>query len=112
MAVRYRRNTQPATLAGMAEHTLAFIDGLALEPCDVLGFSLGGMVPQQIALHRPSVFRRMILVATAARGGEDLTHLDKPSLARYFADPQLWGYLLLQKIFFAPTVTSDPRVRN
>jgi pimeloyl-ACP methyl ester carboxylesterase len=34
-------------------------------------------------------------------------HLDKPSLARYFTDPHLQGYALLQKIFFAPTVTSQ-----
>jgi len=35
-------------------------------------------------------------------------HLDKPSLARYFADPQLQGYALLQKIFFAPTHRHEP----
>src|ERR1700712_127002 len=63
--------TVPATVAAMAEHALAFISGLDLETGDVLGFSLGGMVAQQIALQRPSVFRRMILVATAPRGGED-----------------------------------------
>lgn len=34
-------------------------------------------------------------------------HLDKPSLARYFGDPQLQGYALLQKIFFTPSTTSQ-----
>src|SRR5271156_2953525 len=43
--------------------------------------SLGGMVAQQIALERPSIFRRMMLVGTAPRGGEDIMHLDKPRLA-------------------------------
>ncbi|MBV9578526.1 MAG: alpha/beta hydrolase [Chloroflexi bacterium] len=99
--------TVPETVARMAQHALAFIDGLGLESCDVLGFSLGGMIAQQIALDRPSVFRRMILVGTAPRGGEDIMHVDKPSLARYFTDPQLQGYPLLQKIFFAPSVTSQ-----
>jgi pimeloyl-ACP methyl ester carboxylesterase len=99
--------TVPATVAGMAEHALAFMDGLELETCDVLGFSLGGMVAQQIALNRPSVFRRMILAGTAPRGGEDIMHLDKASLARYFTDPHLQGYALVQKIFFAPTVSSQ-----
>src|SRR6059036_4295107 len=37
----------PETVAGMAEHVLAFLDGLGLKTCDVLGFSLGGMVAQQ-----------------------------------------------------------------
>ena len=97
----------PSTVAGMAEHALAFLDGLALPSCDVLGFSLGGMVAQEMALVRPSVFRRMILVGTAPRGGADIMHLEKPSLARYLNDPQLQGYAVLQKIFFAPTDSSQ-----
>src|SRR2546427_9646986 len=50
--------------------------------CDVLGFSLGGMVAQQMAQDRPAIFRRIILVGTAPRGGEDIMHLHKPSLDR------------------------------
>ena len=79
----------------------------ALDSCDVLGFSLGGMVAQQMALDRPSIFRRMILVGTAPRGGEDIMHLEKPSLARHLGDPTLKGYAVLQKIFFAPTSSSQ-----
>ena len=97
----------PDTIAGMAKHALAFLDGLGLGSCDVLGFSLGGMVAQQMAQDRPSVFRRMILVGTAPRGGEDVMHLDKPSLAKYLGDPNLKGYAILQKIFFAPTESSQ-----
>ena len=70
--------TVPETIGAMAAHPMAFLDGLGLKTCDVLGFSLGGMVAQQMALDRPSVFRRMILVATAPRGGEDIMHLEKP----------------------------------
>ena len=81
----------PETVAGMAAHALAFLDGLGLKTCDVLGFSLGGMVAQQMALDRPSIFRRMILVGTAPRGGELIMHLDKPSLAKPLADPNLKG---------------------
>ena len=97
----------PTTIAGMAAHALAFLDALGIHTCDVLGYSLGGMVAQQIALERPSVFRRMILVGTAPRGGEDIMHLEKPSLARYLDDPHLQGYAVLQKIFFAPTESSQ-----
>ena len=97
----------PNTIAGMAAHALAFLDALGLESCDVLGFSLGGMVAQQMAQDRPSIFRRMILVGTAPRGGEDIMHLEKLSLARYLQDPKLQGYARLQKIFFAPTETSQ-----
>src|SRR3989441_12116844 len=87
----------PESVAGMATHVLAFLDGLGIERCDVLGFSLGGMVAQQMVLDRPSVFRRMILVATAPRGGEDIMHLEKPRLSPYFNDPGLQGYAILQK---------------
>jgi pimeloyl-ACP methyl ester carboxylesterase len=65
------------------------------------------MVAQQMALERPSSIHRMILVGTAPRGGEDIMHLDKPSLAKYLGDPTLKGYAVLQKIFFAPTSSSQ-----
>ena len=88
-------------------HALDFLDALCVTSCDVLGFSLGGMVAQQMAQDRPSSVHRMILVGTAPRGGEDIMHLEKPSLARYLGDPTLKGYAVLQKIFFAPTRSSQ-----
>ncbi len=97
----------PDTIAGMAKHAFAFLEGLGIKSCDVLGFSLGGMVAQQMAQDRPSIFRRMILVGTAPRGGKDIMHLDKPSLAKYLGDPKFQGYAVLQKIFFAPTDSSQ-----
>jgi pimeloyl-ACP methyl ester carboxylesterase len=97
----------PNTIAGMASHASAFLDGLGIGTCDVLGFSLGGMVAQQMALERPSIIRRMMLVGTAPRGGEDIMHLEKPSLAKPLRDPSLQGYAVLQKIFFAPTKSSQ-----
>jgi pimeloyl-ACP methyl ester carboxylesterase len=97
----------PKTMAGMANHALAFLDGLGVSECDALGFSLGGAVAQQMALDRPSIFRRMILVGTAPRGGEDVMHLEKPSLQRPLTDPKLKGYEVLTKIFFAPTESSQ-----
>lgn len=66
----------PATIAGMAQHVFAFLDALQLSRCDVLGYSLGGMIAQQMVLDRPTIFRRMILVGTAPRGGEDIMHLE------------------------------------
>src|SRR6266581_3872115 len=97
----------PETIAGMAEPTMAFLDGLGIKTCDVIGYSLGGMVTLQMVQDRPSMFRRMILVGTAPRGGEDIMHLEKPSLARYLTDPNIQGYVVLQKIFFPPTSSSQ-----
>src|ERR1700730_5583661 len=97
----------PHIVAEMAGHAMAFLDGLGIKRCDALGYSLGGMVALQMVQDRPSIFRRMILVGTAPRGGEDIMHLDKPGLAKYLGDPKLQGYAVLQKIFFAPTESSQ-----
>lgn len=97
----------PVTVAGMAKHAASFLDGLRIETCDVLGFSLGGMVAQQLVLERPQIFRRLILVGTAPRGGEDIMHLEKPSLAKHLQDPSNQGYTILQKIFFTFTANGQ-----
>lgn len=97
----------PVTIAGMADHGLAFVDALGISGCDVLGFSLGGMVAQQMVLDRPAVFRKLILAGTAPRGGEDVMHLEKPSVGKYFQDPSLKGYEILQKIFFPPSASAQ-----
>jgi pimeloyl-ACP methyl ester carboxylesterase len=97
----------PKTIAGMAEHPIAFLDGLGIGTCDVVGYSLGGMVALQMAQDRPSIFRRMILVGTAPRGGEDIMHLEKPSLAKRIQDPTNQGYDVLRKIFFTSSPASQ-----
>ncbi|MGH9969949.1 MAG: alpha/beta fold hydrolase [Pyrinomonadaceae bacterium] len=93
----------PETIAGMAQHASAFLDGLGQTNCDVLGFSLGGMVALQMVQDLPSIFRRMILVGTAPRGGADIMHLEKSTLSKHLHDPALKGYEVLQKIFFTQT---------
>ena len=72
----------PDTIAGMAGHATAFLDALGIGASDVVGYSLGGMIALQMVQDRPSIFRRMVLVGTAPRGGDDIMHLEKPSLAK------------------------------
>jgi len=97
----------PTTIRGMAAHLLAFAEALGLTPVDLLGFSLGGMVAQEVALIRPSLVRRMLLVGTAPEGGEDIMHLEKPELRRVLEDPNLTGLEILVKLFFAPSESSQ-----
>ena len=97
----------PVTIAEMARHAIAFLDGLVLETCDIVGYSLGGMVALQMVQDRPSIFRRMVLVGTAPRGGEDIMHLEKPSLAKRIQDPANRGYDVLKKIFFTSSPASQ-----
>src|ERR1700677_2841707 len=54
--------TVPETMSGMATHALAFLDALGFKRVDILGYSLGGMVAQQITLERPPLVHKMLLV--------------------------------------------------
>jgi pimeloyl-ACP methyl ester carboxylesterase len=97
----------PNTVSEMAATALDFMTTLGMATYDVLGFSLGGMVAQQLLLEAPTKIRRAILVGTAPRGGEDIMHLEKPELAVHFANKELHGYSILQRIFFNDTATSQ-----
>jgi pimeloyl-ACP methyl ester carboxylesterase len=52
----------------MARDALRFVDALGLREIDLLGFSLGGCVAQEVALVRPRLVRRLVLAGTAPRG--------------------------------------------
>lgn len=65
------------------------------------------MVAQQIALERPSLVGKMLLVATAPEGGEDIMHMEKPELRKITEDPNLPGLEKLVKLFFAPSESSQ-----
>ena len=65
----------PATIEGMAGNAAAFIKALGLGRVDVLGFSLGGLVAQELTLTEPGLVRRLILVGTGPRSGEGMASL-------------------------------------
>jgi pimeloyl-ACP methyl ester carboxylesterase len=58
----------PAAMAEMARDAIAFIVALELGPVDLLGFSIGSFVAQEIALIRPALVRRLILASSAPQG--------------------------------------------
>src|SRR3989441_1109096 len=60
----------PDNVAEMAHHARAVIQALGLRQVDLLGFSLGGFVAQQVTLDRPDLVRRVILAGTGPQGGE------------------------------------------
>jgi len=61
----------PDNIAAMARDAVAFINLLGLSEVDLLGFSLGGCVAQQIAAEHERLVRKLILVGTAPKGGEE-----------------------------------------
>jgi pimeloyl-ACP methyl ester carboxylesterase len=61
----------PLSVNAMARDAVAFIYALGLDQVDLLGFSLGGMIAQTIAVENPKLVRRMILAGTGPAGGND-----------------------------------------
>ncbi len=91
----------PPTVVEMTEDCFAFCRALGLKAVDVVGFSLGGMIAQQMALDHPELVRRLILLGAGPRGGEGMTFTELSPEEQ--ADPV--GFLLAA--FFAPTETSQ-----
>ena len=58
----------PDNVTDMARDVLRFVDALSLEQVDLLGFSLGGYIAQELALLRPRLVRRIVLAGTAPQG--------------------------------------------
>jgi pimeloyl-ACP methyl ester carboxylesterase len=65
----------PTTFDRMGANAIAFIKALGLKQVDVLGFSIGGMVAQEITLQAPDLVRRLIVDGTGPRGGQGMESL-------------------------------------
>jgi pimeloyl-ACP methyl ester carboxylesterase len=96
----------PKTVAGMARDAASLIDALRLEHVDVFGFSMGGFVAQQIAVDRPELVRRLVLVGTGPRGGDGMDHL-APDVAPLFGTVYQPQDLMWLPIFFSPSEASQ-----
>jgi pimeloyl-ACP methyl ester carboxylesterase len=60
--------TTPDTVEQMARDAIAFIAAMGFNLADLLGFSIGSFVAQQIALIRPAIVRRLVLASSAPQG--------------------------------------------
>lgn len=60
------------TIAETAAGSLRFLDAMNLDQVDVLGFSIGSFVAQEIALTRPSVVNRVVLASSAPKGAPNM----------------------------------------
>src|ERR1700735_1830369 len=62
----------PCSVAEMGANVIAFIKALGIKQVDVLGFSIGGLVAQEITLQAPDLVRRLIVDGTGPRGGQGM----------------------------------------
>jgi pimeloyl-ACP methyl ester carboxylesterase len=96
----------PNTVADMTEPCVAFCRALGLKQIHVVGFSLGGMIAQQLALEHPELVGRLLLLGTGPRGGEGMTFTElSPEEA---ADPVAF----LLAAFFSPSEPSQAAGRE
>ena len=57
----------------MADDAITFIKATGLKQVDLLGFSMGGMIAQEMVLKEPQLVRKMILAGTGPAGGEGIS---------------------------------------
>lgn len=89
------------TIAVMAADALTFMQELGLEQVDLAGWSMGGMVAQQLAATAPERVRRLVLLSTD-HGGPDAVQADPATWARlidHSGTPREQASRLLSLIF-------------
>jgi pimeloyl-ACP methyl ester carboxylesterase len=96
--------TTPSSVQAMAHGAIAFVEALDLGRVDLLGFSLGSFVAQEIALIRPDLVRRVVLASSAPQGASGM-HGWAPGVIRAIGQPETSPEEYLS-VFFAPTNTS------
>ncbi len=64
--------TTPCTIDAMAHDAIAFLEAKGFDQVDLLGFSIGSFIAQQIALIRPDIVRKLVLAASAPRGADGM----------------------------------------
>src|ERR1700688_1233440 len=84
----------PSTFEEMGANAIAFIQALGLKQVDVLGFSIGGFVAQEITLQASELVRRLVLVGTGPRGGQNMATLTPEAQqifgAAYKVPEEIW----------------------
>jgi pimeloyl-ACP methyl ester carboxylesterase len=97
----------PDNVEDMARDVLRFVDALGLKQLDVLGFSLGGYVAQELALVRPRLVRRIVLAGTAPAGAPRIHRWSDEVYALATPDvPNPEGFL---RLFFSGSEASHAK---
>jgi pimeloyl-ACP methyl ester carboxylesterase len=95
----------PDTVEAQADDASTFMGALGLSQVDVLGFSIGGHVAQTLTLRHPALVRRLVLVGTKPRAGDDTDrHPDVHTVGIRHDIPTLEDF---QFLFFAPSTSSQ-----
>lgn len=101
----------PTSIEEMTAEATAFIKALGLAQVDVLGFSLGGLVAQTLAIAEPKLVRRAVLVGTGPRSGEGMAALTPEAQEIFGATYEEPDHLWL-RVHFSPSEKSQAAGRE
>jgi pimeloyl-ACP methyl ester carboxylesterase len=96
--------TTTGTIEQMARDAIAFLGAMQFSQADLLGFSIGSFVAQQIALVRPAIVRRLILASSAPQGAAGM-HGWAPGVIGAIGTPQTSPQAYLG-VFFTQSASS------
>jgi pimeloyl-ACP methyl ester carboxylesterase len=102
--------TTPDTIEQMARDTIAFLAAMEFSQADLLGFSIGSFVAQQIALVRPAIVRRLVLASSAPKGAAGM-HGWAPEVIGAIGTPKTSPEQYLG-VFFATSESSQQAGRE
>ncbi len=81
----------PATFQAMAANAIAFINALGIRKADILGYSIGGKIAQEITVQAPGLVRKLLLLGTGPRGADTAASKSGEIFARRYDPPEhLW----------------------
>lgn len=86
----------PDSIYAMADDAIAFIEALGFDKVNVLAFSLGGFIAQEVLVKKPELINKIILAGTGPRGGEGIsdvvwtTYWDMAKGFFTFQDPKVF----------------------
>jgi pimeloyl-ACP methyl ester carboxylesterase len=95
----------PDTIGQMARDAIAFIGALGPGQVDLLGFSIGSFVAQDLTLRRPALVRRLVLASSAPKGAAGM-HGWAPSVIGAVGTPKTSPEEYLG-VFFAASAASQ-----
>jgi pimeloyl-ACP methyl ester carboxylesterase len=101
----------PNNIQDMAKYAAGLLQALGVKKADLLGFSMGSLIAQQVALDHPDVVRRLILVGSSPQGGVGMASLT-PEFQGYLAKKRDVPDELLLDVFFTQTAESQAAGRE